>query len=152
MDGTTQSAGTGSYTLPLPSGWEDRTAVTITGPVDDGVQANVVVTRESLCDHMGLGAFAEGWVARLSDQVPVTEIGEVEHVRIDGRRGQIRTVGWQAAGLDITQLVGLVTDGEDAYAIVCTASADAFGGLEEAFRGTIAGFRLSRPASEHDEE
>lgn len=140
------SVATDRFTLPLPEGWTDRTAVTITGPEESGVTPNVVVTREALCANMGLGAFSEGWVARLADEVPVRQLGGVEHVRIDGRRAHVRVVSWRAAGLDITQIVGLVVDGGDAYAVVGTASTDAFPALEPAFRSAITGLRFASPA------
>ena len=59
---------TGGFSLPVPAGWDDRTVPTLTGPTVDGVATNIVVTRERLCDHMGLGAFAAGWVARLREE------------------------------------------------------------------------------------
>ncbi len=140
------------YSLPLPEGWTDRTAVTITGPELSGVTANVVVTREGLCRNMGLGGFADGWLRQLHDEVPVEEVGAVEHLRIDGRRAQVRTVSWRAAGLDIQQIVGLVVDHGEGYALVGTASREAFPALEEAFRAAIAGFRFTRPAAEADDD
>ncbi len=107
---------------------------------------NVVVTREQLCDNIGLGAFSDGWVARLGDQVPVQQVAPVEHVRIDGRRAHLRIVSWSAAGLEITQMVGLVVDGTDAYAVVGTASTYAFPSLADALRAAICGLRFTSTA------
>ena len=73
----------GTVTIPQPSGWEDRTVLTLVGPPTEGAQPNVVVTREALCANMGLGGFSSGWVQKLADQVPVREsrrsrdVGEV---------------------------------------------------------------------------
>lgn len=146
----TGEVATDRYSLPLPDGWTDRTAVTITGPERQGVTANVVVTRQGLCRNMALGGFADGWLRQLHDEVPVEEVGPVEHTRIDGRRAQVRTVSWRAAGLDIQQIVGLVVDAGEGYAVVGTASREAFPALEEAFREAIAGFRFARPADADD--
>ena len=46
---------TDAYQLPLPAGWSDRTAVTLVAPAAaDGSVPNLVITREALCDGMGL--------------------------------------------------------------------------------------------------
>lgn len=108
----------------------------------DGFAENIVVTREALCDHMGLGGFAQGWVNRLAEQVPVEELRPVEQLEVAGRRAQLRTVGWQAAGLDITQLAALFIDGEDAFAVVGTCAAPDLDTFERAFREVLAGIAL----------
>lgn len=134
----------GAYSLPLPEGWVDRTVATVAGPMEHGVSPNVVVTREELCDHMGLGAFAAGWIARLSEELPVRELRPVEHETVAGVRAQIRTVGWRATGLEIVQLAALLVADDHGYAIVATAAEQSFEALEPVFRQTIDGFRLSR--------
>lgn len=32
-----------TFTLPLPDGWQDKTVYTLTGPVTDGIQHNIIV-------------------------------------------------------------------------------------------------------------
>ncbi len=91
-------ARTAAVALALPDGWSDRTVLTLVGPEVDGFAPNVVVTRERLCDHMGLGGFASGWVNKLRDQIPVAEIRPVETIVIAGERAQLRVVGWDGAG------------------------------------------------------
>ncbi len=134
---------TGAVALPLPDGWEDRTVATLAGPAENGIAPNVVVTRERLCDHLGLGAFADGWVARLRDEVPVTVLRPAEHLEVDGRRAQLRAVSWQAAGLSIAQLAALVVAGDHGYAIVGTAAAASLPAFEPVFREVLAGVRLA---------
>ncbi len=136
------SATAGSVSIPQPSGWEDRTVLTLVGPSVDGAQPNVVVTRETLCDHMGLGGFSTGWVQKLADQIPVQETRPVEHIEISGRPGHLRLVEWEAAGLRLRQLVGLTTVGLDAYAIVCTVPSSAFDALEGDLRAVIEGTHI----------
>jgi hypothetical protein len=135
---------TDAFSLPLPAGWDDRTVVTLAGPDADGFAPNVVVTREALCDHMGLGAFAEGWQSRLADEVPVTPLAPVEHGEVGGRRAQIRTVSWHATGLRLTQIAFLFVDGDHGYAIVGTCADWRFAELEPVFRGIAAGFHLAQ--------
>jgi hypothetical protein len=138
---------TASFALPLPDGWEDRTVVTIAGPDDQGFAPNIVVTRERLCDHMGLGAFSQGWLARLRDEVPVAETESVEHTEIAGVPAQIRRVSWQAAGLRLEQLAALFVIGDDGWGIVATATDWRFAELEPLFRRIMHGFRLASPVA-----
>ena len=134
---------TEAFALPLPGGWADRTVVTLVGAQDDGYAPNIVVTREVLCDNMGPGGFSSGWLNKLAEEVPVTEVRPVEQIEIDGRRGHLRVVSWGAAGLRLTQLAALFVDGDVGYAIVGTATEWTFAALEPRFREVVAGFRLA---------
>jgi hypothetical protein len=137
----------GTVTIQQPEGWEDRTVLTIVGPVTEGAQPNVVVTRETLCNSMGLGGFSSGWVQKLADQIPVQESRPVEHIEISGAPGHLRTVEWEAAGLRLRQLVGLTTIGGSGYAIVCTVPSVAFEALEPQLRAVIEGTQIDAGAS-----
>ncbi len=134
---------TGGFSVPLPPTWEDRTVPTVTGPTVDGVTTNIVVTREPLCDHMGLGGFADGWVHRLREELPVRELRAPEHAEVAGVRAQVRTLGWSADGVNVVQLVALLVTDDHGYAVVGTAAATALATLEPAFRATLGGFRLA---------
>ena len=52
----------GPVSIPRIDGWDDRTMLTMVGPNTEGAQPNVVVTREALCDNLGLGGFSSGWM------------------------------------------------------------------------------------------
>ena len=132
----------GAVTVPVPAGWEDRTVPTLVGPMSGGAQPNVVVTRETLCDSLGLGGFSTGWVQNLADQVPVVEARPVEHIEISGHPGHLRLVEWEGAGLRLRQLVGLTTIGLDAYAVVCTVPSADFDAFEADLRALIEGVRI----------
>jgi hypothetical protein len=137
---------TDAFAFPLPAGWLDRTVVTITGPGDDGYAPNIVVTREALCDHMGLGAFSSGWVNRLAEEVPVEELRGVEHVTLAGRRAHLRVVGWGAVGLRLRQIAALSVIGEEGWAIVGTATEWQFEELEQQFRALLERFTIAGEA------
>jgi hypothetical protein len=138
---------TDAFALPLPEGWADRTVVTLAGPADvAGYAPNIVVTREALCDHMGLGGFSQGWQALLADQVPVTPLGPVEHTEIAGRPANVRIVSWAAAGVRLTQIAFLFVDHEIGYAVVGTCTEDRFVEFEPVFRSVAAGFQLAQEA------
>ena len=92
---------------------------------------------------MGPGGFSSGWLNKLAEEVPVTEVRAVEQIEVDGRRGHLRVVTWAASGLRLTQIAALFVDGEVGYAIVGTASEWSFELLEPRFREVIAGFRLA---------
>ena len=132
----------GPVAIPAIPGWEDRTVLTLVGPATEGAQPNVVVTREALCDHMGLGGFSSGWVQKLADQVPVRETRDVEHIEISGAPAHLRVLEWEAAGLRLRQLVGLTTIGDSGYAIVCTVPSALFDELEPDLRAVIDGTRI----------
>ena len=136
----------GSVTIPRIPGWEDRTVLTLVGPATEGAQPNVVVTRERLCDNMGLGGFSSGWVQKLADQVPVQEKKDIEHIEISGSPAHLRVVEWEAAGLRLRQLVGLTTIDGDGYAIICTVPPVQFDELEPTLRAVIEGTRIERSA------
>jgi hypothetical protein len=135
---------TDAFALPLPDGWVDRTVVTLAGTDDEGYAPNIVVTREALCDHMGLGGFSQGWQTMLADQVPVTPLRPVEHTEIAGRPANVRIVSWAAAGL--TQIAFLFVADEIGYAVVGTCTDDRFAELEPVFRSVAAGFQLAQEA------
>jgi hypothetical protein len=130
--------------LRLPAGWEDRTVATVVGPTIDGAQVNVVVTREALCSNLGLGGYSSGWVRKLNDQIPVEEHRSVEHIEIAGEPAHLRLVEWEAAGLRLRQLVGLVTIGGHGYAVIATVPSSAFDEYEPLLREMIETVRIDR--------
>lgn len=136
----------GRLSLSVPPEWEDRTTVTLVGPSRDGFAQNIVVTRERLCAGMGLGAYSQGYVSRLREQVALRELGGVEHVTIAGRRGHVRRLGWDVVDGDETvsihQLVGFVVDGSDAYALVATVTEEDAAAIEPVFRSAIGSITL----------
>ena len=134
----------GPVSIPRIDGWDDRTMLTMVGPNTEGAQPNVVVTREALCDNLGLGGFSTGWVQKLADQVPVRETRDVEHIEIAGSPAHLRLVEWEAAGLRLRQLVGLTTIDGDGYAIVCTVPSVQFDELEPQLRAVIEGTQIGR--------
>lgn len=115
---------------------------TLAGPTVDGVATNIVVTREPLCDHIGLGAFASGWVSRLREETAVRELRPPQEAELDGRRAQVRTLGWSGGGVSVVQIVALVVSEDHGYAVVGTAAESALAELDEAFRATVEGLRL----------
>jgi hypothetical protein len=137
---------TDAFAFPMPEGWTDRTVVTITGPGDDVYAPNIVLTRETLCDHMGLGAYASGWLNRLATEVPVAELRPVEHIELAGRRAQIRVVGWSAVGLRLQQIAALTVVGVEGWAIVGSATEWQFEELEVRFREMLDRLEIVQPA------
>jgi hypothetical protein len=121
------------FALPVPEGWVDRTVVTLTGPEVDGFASNIVVTAEPLCDGLGLGGFASGWVSRIAEHVAVRELRRAEHVQIAGEPGQVRTIGWAEAGVAISQRAALVV----------TAPADGLDEADEVLAGVLDGFAFA---------
>ena len=87
---------TDAYQLPLPAGWSDRTAVTIAAPAaPDGSVPNLVITREALCDGMGLAGYADGHANLMRDQVDAFELLSNGWEELDGERALVRIVRFQ---------------------------------------------------------
>ena len=138
---------TDAYQLPLPAGWSDRTAVTIAAPAaSDGSVPNLVITREALCDGMGLAGFADGHANLMRDQVDAYELLSNGWEALDGERTLVRMVRFQVA--DSPMLVQLqaffLRDGLG-YAICGTATEQAFPEAEPAFREALDGLRFAAP-------
>jgi hypothetical protein len=136
---------TDAYQLPLPAGWSDRTAVTIVAPAaPDGSVPNLVITREALCDNMGLGGFADGHANLMSDQVDAYELLSNGWETLDGERALVRIVRFQIAdSVPLVQLQAfLVRDGLG-YAICGTATEAAYPEAEPAFREALDGLRFA---------
>jgi hypothetical protein len=136
---------TDAFAFPMPEGWADRTVITITGPGDDVYAPNIVITRETLCDNMGLGGYASGWLNRLATEVPVAELRPVEYAELGGRRAQIRVVGWAAVGLRLQQIAALMVVGVEGWAIVGTATEWQFEELEVRFREVLDRLEIVQP-------
>jgi hypothetical protein len=139
---------TDAYQLPLPAGWSDRTAVTMAAPAAaDGSVPNLVITREALCNSMGLAGFADGHANLMRDQVDGYELLSNGWEAIDGERTLVRLVRFQVG--DSAPLVQLqaffVRDGVG-YAICGTATEQAFPDAEPAFREALDGLRFATPA------
>ena len=139
---------TDAYQLPLPAGWSDRTAVTIAAPAaPDGSVPNLVITREALCDGMGLAGYADGHANLMRDQVDAFELLSNGWEELDGERALVRTIRFQVAdSVPLVQLQAfLVRDGLG-YAICGTATEAAFPEAEPAFREALDGLRFAVPA------
>lgn len=144
----TQARASG-YSLAVPAGWVDRSVTTLTAPpTDDGYVPNVIVTREALCQGMGLGGFADGYANLLSDQVSSYRVLDTEQAEIGGERALVRTVRWQLGEEEpVVQLQAFCTRDGIGYAIVATAAEDGFAAAEPAFREALAGFCFDEDAA-----
>jgi hypothetical protein len=140
---------TDAYQLPLPAGWSDRTAVTLAAPAaPDGSVPNLVITREALCDGMGLAGFADGHGHLMRDQVDAFELLSNGWEELDSERTLVRIVRFCVGDSPpLVQLQAfLVRDGLG-YAICGTATEEAFADAEPAFREVLAGLRFEGPST-----
>jgi hypothetical protein len=140
---------TDAYQLPLPAGWSDRTAVTIAAPAAaDGSVPNLVITREALCDGMGLSGFAEGHANLLRDQVDSYELLSNGWETLDGERALVRMVRFRVGdSAPLVQLQAFTLRDGLAYAICGTATEQAFPGAEADFREALDGLRFAPAAT-----
>jgi len=133
-----------SFELPLPPGWADRTAVTVAGPrAQDGYVPNLVVTQETLCDGLGLHGFAEGHANLLRLHASEFAVLSREDCELAGERAALRIVRWRMGDEPaLVQLQAFVVHDGVGYAIVGTATEDAFSGAEPHLRAMVDGFRF----------
>jgi hypothetical protein len=138
---------TDAYQLPLPAGWSDRTAVTMAAPAAaDGSVPNLVITREALCDGMGLAGFADGHANLMRDQVDAYELLSNGWELLDGERTLVRMVRFQVADSPVlVQLQAFFVRDGLGYAICGTATEQAFAEAEPAFREALDGLRFAAP-------
>jgi hypothetical protein len=138
----------GDFHLPLPTGWSDRTAVTIAGPASvDGYVPNVVVTREALCSGLGLGGFAEGHLRLLREHAEEVSVLSTEETQLAGSRALVRTVRFRVGDTPaLVQLQAFVVANDIGYALSGTAGEASFADAEPELRAIFEGFRLSSEA------
>jgi hypothetical protein len=138
---------TDAYQLPLPAGWSDRTAVTLVAPAaPDGSVPNLVITREALCDGMGLAGFADGHAHLMRDQVDGFELLSNGWETLDGERTLMRIVRFQIADSEwFVQLQAFFVRDGLGYAICATATEPAFADAEPVFREALDGLRFATP-------
>ena len=136
---------TDAYQLPLPAGWSDRTAVTIAAPAaSDGSVPNLVITREALCQGMGLAGFAEGHANLMRDQVDAFALLSNGWETLDGQRALVRMVRFTVAdSAPLVQLQAFLVHEGLGYAICGTATEQAFPDAEPAFREALDGLRFA---------
>ena len=69
-----------------PDGWQDRSTITLVGPVaQDGFASNLVVTRQLLIDSTTLSEFAKAQLATLAVEVQELDIADEREVELNGR-------------------------------------------------------------------
>jgi hypothetical protein len=142
------SVRTDAYQLPLPAGWSDRTAVTIAAPAAaDGSVPNLVITREALCDGMGLAGFADGHANLMRDQVDAFELLSNGWEELDGERTLVRMIRFRIAdSAPFVQLQAFFVRDGLGYVACGTATEEAFAEAEPAFREALDGLRFASPA------
>jgi len=58
-----------NFTLKLYNDWEDKTIFTLTGPVTDGIQHNIIVTREKDIQSDSVVDYAEWQIRGLEEEL-----------------------------------------------------------------------------------
>jgi hypothetical protein len=107
-----------------------------------------VITREALCDGMGLAGYADGHASLMRDQVDSFELLSNGWEELDGERALVRIVRFELG--DSPALVQLqaffVRDGLG-YVICGTATESAFAVAEPSFREVLDGLRFAAPGT-----
>jgi hypothetical protein len=141
---------TGEYVLARPAGWSDRTTTALLAPpTPGGFVPNLVVTREPLCESMGLGGFAEGHANLIREHATSFVVVSSEEARLGGERALLRLVRWQVAEHEpVLQLQAFCVRDGQGYALIGTAAERDFAKAEPSFRAALEAFRFRDPDAE----
>lgn len=129
-----------------PDGWQDRSTLTLVGPVaGDGFASNIVVTQQPVDSTTSVTQFAQSQLATLATEVQSLDIADEREVSLNGRKLYQRlhsfTVGQQRVAQVQTYVFAIVDDQRTAYVITGTTSPEAFDAAMPAFKAFIEGFK-----------
>ena len=71
-----------SFTVHCPEGWQDRTVYTLSGPVSDGIQHNVLITVEHDAPYNSVREYAEWQIAALQAELKACHMLKKETITL----------------------------------------------------------------------
>ena len=128
-----------------PDGWEDRSTLTLVGPLSgDGFASNIVITRQYLQSNSSLAQFAKVQLATLEEEVQDLDIADEREVTLNGRTIYQRlhrfSVGKQRVSQVQTYLEIEVGNRLTVFVITGTTSPQAFDAAMPAFKLFVENF------------
>ena len=136
----------------LPSGWEDRSTLTLIGPTaPDGFATNIVVTRQAVPPGTNVTAFGETQVEALKSEIEDIQVLDERTTELKGRaifqRMHVLRVGEQSVQQIQTYFVIEVAGQTEGIVITGSSSPEAFDAAVPAFKVFVEDFEPFDPCS-----
>jgi hypothetical protein len=110
------------FTLALPETWEDKTVYTLTGPVEDGIQHNVVITLEHDSPIEAVRDYAEWQIRALEDELKSCRLLKKGEIKLTNGLPAYRAIftWWPTEKLRVYQEQIFVLTEKTAYKLTAT--------------------------------
>jgi hypothetical protein len=132
------------WSASMPKGWEDRTMVTLVGPVsDDGFASNIVVTREKLEGSTTVEEYAKVQADLLRDEIEGVELMDERSIEINGLPAFQRLQRFAIEDQFVQQVQTFIMGDEIIYAITGSSSVEDFNASIPAFKKFVETFELA---------
>jgi hypothetical protein len=133
------------WSATMPKGWEDRTMVTLVGPVsDDGFASNIVVTRENLEDATTVEEYAKIQADLMREEIDGVELMDERSIEINGLPAFQRLQRFAIDDQVVQQVQTFIMGDGIIYAITGSSSVEDFSTSIPAFKKFVETFELSR--------
>ena len=126
--------------LALPDGWVDRTVLTYVGPESGRGSPSLVVTAEEAGEGMELERYAAMHDAGVRAGLEGVEVLDESRTDVAGRPAIRRTYAWSYGERSMRQRMWCLLDAGIGYAIVASAAAEEFDGLEPVWERALGSF------------
>ena len=134
------------FVTEVPSGWQDRSMMTLVGPTSaTGFAANVVVVREQVGPRRSIEDYATSQRRAMETQIDGLEILDERPARINGAAAYQRLQRFTAQGHAVQQAQTFILFDGIVFSVTCTASVEDFDKHLDAFRRVVESFRCFDP-------
>jgi len=135
-----------SFSTELPSGWEDRSMMTLLGPRDaTGFASNIVIVRERIGSRVSVEDYAARQRAAMEREIAAIEVLDERPARINGSPAYQRLQRFSAQGHRVQQAQTFILREGTVFVVTCTAALSDFDNHLDAFRKVVDEFRWVEP-------
>ena len=71
------------FTINQPEGWEDKTIYTLTGPMEDGIQHNILITIEEDVEFESVSDYADFHITAMEEELKGYTVLKREEISLD---------------------------------------------------------------------
>jgi hypothetical protein len=116
------------FTLNLPDGWQDKTIYTLTGPVEDGIQHNVIINIEPDAPFDKVVDYADWQIMSLEEQLKGCRLLKKDKIKLANGMEAYRAVfSWYPSDvLHVYQYQIFVLVNKTGYKLTATFSKKTF--------------------------
>jgi hypothetical protein len=127
----------------LPEGWDDRSMITLTGPIDEkGFMANIVVTRDFIEPNMSIEEYAQTQREAMDNEISNVEVLDERPTTLNGKPAFQRLQRFSLEDQTIQQVQTFVLGNEIVFAITGTSSIETFNNSINAFKKFTESFEV----------